>query len=84
MYIWVLVKTMVPFWILIIIRHLILRVPKKGPQFCQPTIHNFGADFRGFGEGLRSWIREFKVQGLGFGLERFVGLRVSRDIFKKP
>ena len=27
----VVVKTMVPFWILIIIRHLILRVPKMGP-----------------------------------------------------
>ena len=28
---WVVVKMMVPFWIPIIIRHLILRVPKKGP-----------------------------------------------------
>ena len=31
--IWVVVKIMVPFWIPIIIRHLIFRVPKKGPQF---------------------------------------------------
>ena len=30
-YIWVVVKMMVPFWIPIIIRHLIFRVPKKGP-----------------------------------------------------
>ena len=29
--IWVVVKNMVPFWIPIIIRHLIFRVPKKGP-----------------------------------------------------
>ena len=29
--IWVVVKIMVPFWILIIIRHLIFRVPKKRP-----------------------------------------------------
>ena len=27
---WVVVKIMVPFWIAIIIRHLIFRVPKKG------------------------------------------------------
>ena len=30
-YIWVDVKIMVPFWVPIIIRHLIFRVPKKGP-----------------------------------------------------
>ena len=29
--IWVVVKIMVPFWIPIIVRHLIFRVPKKGP-----------------------------------------------------
>ena len=29
--IWVVVKIMVPFWIPNIIRHLIFRVPKKGP-----------------------------------------------------
>ena len=29
--IWVVVKIMVPFWIPIIIWHLIFRVPKKGP-----------------------------------------------------
>ena len=29
--IWVAVKIMVPFWIPIIIWHLIFRVPKKGP-----------------------------------------------------
>ena len=29
--IWVVVKTVVPFWIPIIIGHLIFRVPKKGP-----------------------------------------------------
>ena len=28
---WVVVKTRVPFWLLIIIRHLLFRVPKKGP-----------------------------------------------------
>ena len=28
---WVVVKIMIPFWIPIIIRHLIFRVPKKGP-----------------------------------------------------
>ena len=27
---WVVIKIMVPFWIPIIIRHLIFRVPKKG------------------------------------------------------
>ena len=32
-YIWVVVKIMVPFWTPIIIRHLIFRVPKKGPSF---------------------------------------------------
>ena len=30
-YTWVVVNTMVPFWIPIIIRHLIFRVPKKEP-----------------------------------------------------
>ena len=29
--IWVVVKTMVPFWVLNTIRHVIFRVPKKGP-----------------------------------------------------
>ena len=29
--IWVVVKIMVPFWVLNIIQHLIFRVPKKGP-----------------------------------------------------
>ena len=28
---WVVVNIMVPFWVPSIIRHLILRVPKKGP-----------------------------------------------------
>ena len=28
---WVVVKIMVPFWVLNIIRHLVFRVPKKGP-----------------------------------------------------
>ena len=32
-FIWVVVKTMVPFWVPILIRHLIFRVPKKRPQF---------------------------------------------------
>ena len=36
--IWVVVKIMVPFWIPIIIRQLIYRVPKKGPYFGQPPI----------------------------------------------
>ena len=30
---WVVVKIMVPFWVPIIIRHVIFRVPKKGPSF---------------------------------------------------
>ena len=31
---------MVPFGVPIIIRHLIFRVPKKGPEFCQlPTCY---------------------------------------------
>ena len=29
--IWMVVKIMVPFWVLILVRHLIFRVPKKGP-----------------------------------------------------
>ena len=29
--IWVVVKIMVPLWVPIIIRHLLFRVPKKGP-----------------------------------------------------
>ena len=29
--IWAVVKIMVPVWVLIIIRHLAFRVPKKGP-----------------------------------------------------
>ena len=28
---WVVVKIMVPFWVPIIIRHLLFRVPNKGP-----------------------------------------------------
>ena len=31
MCIWVVVKIMVPFWVPNIIRHLIFRVPEKGP-----------------------------------------------------
>ena len=31
--IWVVFKIMVPFWIPILIRHLIFRVAKKGPEF---------------------------------------------------
>ena len=31
MSIWVVVKIMVPFWVPIIIRHLLFRVPRKGP-----------------------------------------------------
>ena len=30
-HIWVVVKIMAPFWVPIIIRHLLFRVPKKGP-----------------------------------------------------
>ena len=30
---WVVVKMMVPFWIPIIMRHLIFRAPKRGSQF---------------------------------------------------
>ena len=30
-YIWVVVKIMVPFWVPIRIRHLLFRLPKKGP-----------------------------------------------------
>ena len=30
-YIWVVVKIMVPLWVPIIIRHLLFRVPQKGP-----------------------------------------------------
>ena len=29
--VWVVVKISVPFWVPIIIRHLLFRVPKKGP-----------------------------------------------------
>ena len=29
--IWVVVKIMVPFWVPIIIRHLLFKVPKMGP-----------------------------------------------------
>ena len=29
--IWVVVKIMVPFWVPIIVRHLVFRVSKKGP-----------------------------------------------------
>ena len=32
-YIWEVVKILAPFWIPIIIRHLIFRGPKKGPEF---------------------------------------------------
>ena len=28
---WVVVQIMVPFWVPIIVRHLLFRVPKKGP-----------------------------------------------------
>ena len=31
MYLWVVVEIMVPFWVLITIRHLIFRGPKRGP-----------------------------------------------------
>ena len=32
-YMWVVVKIMVPFWIPIIIRHLVFRVPKRDHNF---------------------------------------------------
>ena len=35
--IWVVVKIMVPFWVPIIIRHLISRVPKKGTTILSTT-----------------------------------------------
>ena len=34
---WVVVKIMVPFWVPIIIGHLIFRVPKKGPLILTTT-----------------------------------------------
>ena len=33
LFMWVVVKVMVPFWIPIIVQHLMFRVPKKGPEF---------------------------------------------------
>ena len=36
-YTWVVVKIIVPFWVLNIIRHLKFRVPKKGPK----NFHNY-------------------------------------------
>ena len=48
-YIWVVVKIMVHFWIPIIIRHLIFRVPKKGPQFWQPPIYIYIYMYRHIG-----------------------------------
>ena len=30
---WVVIKIMVPFWVLSIIRHLVFSGPKKGPEF---------------------------------------------------
>ena len=38
--IWVVVKIVVPFWILFIIRHLVFRVPKKG-TIISTTTHIF-------------------------------------------
>ena len=38
MYMWVVVKIRVPFWVLSIIRHLLFRVPKKGTLILT-TIH---------------------------------------------
>ena len=32
-FIWVVVKIMLPFWVLILGRHLVFRVPKTGPEF---------------------------------------------------
>ena len=34
---WVVVKIMVPFWVLNIVRHLLFGVPKKGPYFLTTT-----------------------------------------------
>ena len=36
-YVWVVVKIMVPFWVPIIVRHLIFRVPKKGTLILTTT-----------------------------------------------
>ena len=36
-HIWVVVKIMVPLWVLNIIRHLIFKVPKKGPLILTTT-----------------------------------------------
>ena len=55
---WVVVKTMVPFWIPIIVWHLIFRVPQKGTKILTTTHLRSWVDFLG---GLGS-----RVQGLGF------------------
>ena len=41
--IWVVVEIVVPFWIPIIIRHLIFRVPKKGTIILTITHMNTGS-----------------------------------------
>ena len=40
-FMWVVVKIMVPFWIPIIVQHLVFRVPKKGPQ--PPMLQRMGS-----------------------------------------
>ena len=56
--IWLVVKIMVPFWIPIIIRHLIFRVPKKGTKVLTTThlglsLHGPQAEEHGLPAALR-------------------------------
>ena len=37
---WVVVKIMVPFWVLVIIRHLMFRAPKRGPNLTTTHMPN--------------------------------------------
>ena len=59
---WVVVKIMVPFWVPIIIRHLLFRVPKKGTIILTTThvscqgvywLRSVGGTVVGFGVGMR-------------------------------
>ena len=58
------VKSMVPFWFPMIIRHRIVRVSKKGFMILATTPTHMGTSV---GFGLRVLGLRVGVQGLGFG-----------------
>ena len=69
-YIWVVVKIMVPFWILITTRQLIFRVPKKGNSRC--SRHHANSKILLFSKSEVPLYTPMKHAALAAGAERLI------------